>query len=108
MARSHRFFRAFARVLPREFRERVFEPAWADILLDEQEAGAGRGGSRGTGTLRVRFVLMLECLRLGLPQLLWYRGRPTRLARRGAVALAVIAAILLLMRVGYAADSVKP
>lgn len=108
MARSHRFLRAFARILPREFRERVFEPAWADILLDEQEAGVGRGGGGGSGTLRVRLLLVLECLRLGLSQLLWYRGRPTRLARRGAAALAVIVAILLLMRVGYAADPGGP
>ncbi len=95
MTRS-RLVRAFARILPHEFRERVFEPAWADILLVEHEAGG-----EGRGAFRARCVLVLECLRLGLPQLVWHHGRPTRLARRGAVALAVIAALLLLMRVGY-------
>ena len=97
MALSDRLVRAFARLLPKEFRERVFEPAWADILLEEREAGGDRRGA-----LRTRCVVVLECLRLGLPQLLWHHGQLTRLGRRGATALAVIAALLLLMRVSYA------
>jgi len=94
--RSYWFFRAFARILPREFRERVFEPAWADILLDEHSAGGG------PASFRARFVLFLECLRLGIPQMVWQHGRLTLLARRGVVAAAVIVGLMLLMRVRYA------
>ena len=89
------FFRGFSRILPREFRERVFEPAWADILLEERAEG------RRPSVFRARFVLFLECLRLGLPQLVWHRGQPTQLARRGLTAIAVIVALILMMRTGY-------
>lgn len=93
---SHWFFRAFARILPKEFRERVFEPAWGDILLEEHHAGGS------LKAFRARCVLFLECLRLGIPQLVWQQGRPTHLARRGIAAAAVIVGLMLLMRVGYA------
>lgn len=98
MGRSHWFFRAFARILPKEFRERVFEPAWTDILLDEHQSG-GRPAS-----FRARSVLFFECLRLGIPQIVWQHGRPTRLGLRGLVAAVVIGGLMILMRVGYASS----
>jgi hypothetical protein len=63
--------RLIARMLPREFRERVFEPALADLHLDEAGLVARRWA---------RVLLALECLRIGLPQHFWRRHRPTRAA----------------------------
>ena len=104
MGRRSGFLPIFARFLPREFRERVFEPAWADVLLDEQRPGAHRRGA-----VLSRFVLVLECLRLGLPQLVWHRGRLTRLARGAAVAVVVVAvALVVLLRAAYPAHAVGP
>ena len=92
MARSGWWLRAFARLLPREFRERVFEPAWADLQLDERQPAAAQRLS-WVGSL----VLVAECVRLGLPQYLWRRGRPTRLAV-GTLALLVVVSLLVLRR----------
>ena len=96
MARRHVALRAFAQCLPNEFRERVFEPALEDLTYDERSRS---GGARALWTARL--VLVAECLRLGLPQLVWRRGRPTRFA---AAALAMIMFIsLLVLRRNYTA-----
>ena len=92
MVDRDRFLRAFARLLPREFRERVFEPALADIRLDES-------------TLRrpfARAILVVECVRLGVPQHVWRRGRPTIAAVALVVALALSAFVVVRLR--YAAE----
>jgi hypothetical protein len=92
MRTDDRVLRRFAHVLPREFRERVFEPALADIRLDEL-------------TRRrpfARLILAAECLRLGLPQYVWARRRPTKLGITLAVAIAV--AMLVGARLRYAAQ----
>ena len=94
MARNDRLLQALARLLPKEFRERVFEPAWADIRLDESRAAARRRTA-----WMVRLVLVAECLRLGLPQLLWHRGRPTRFA--AAALLLILVVSLLVARSNY-------
>jgi hypothetical protein len=86
MGGSERSLRLFAHLLPRGFRERVFEPALADIRLNEAD---------GTRRRWARAVLVVECLRLGIPQHLWRRGRPTR----AAVALGVAAIIVLVVAV---------
>jgi hypothetical protein len=72
-----------SRLLPREFRERVFEPALADLLLDEETTRRGRWP---------RLLLVAECARIGLPQHLWRRRRPTRLG----LALGLIALVVAL------------
>jgi hypothetical protein len=77
--------RALPRLLPREFRERVLEPAIADLEHEERSSRLPR--SRQWLALT---VLTAECLRLGVPQFVWRRGRPTRLG------LSVLAVILLL------------
>lgn len=88
--------RWLARVLPREFRERVFEPALADLRLDEATHGR-RDWARVT--------LVLECLRIGLPQYLWRRRRPTRAALLlGATAVVVAVAA---MRARYGARTAR-
>ena len=87
-----RSLRWLARLLPREVRERVFEPALADLRLDESAAGRRRWA---------RLMLGLECLRIGLPQHLWRRRRPTRAALvLGATAIVVALAV---SRLHYAA-----
>jgi hypothetical protein len=70
---EHRLIRAFARMLPRHFRERVFEPALADLRLEEHARGDARGG------LTPRLLLILQCLRVALPLLVWRHNRPTRI-----------------------------
>jgi hypothetical protein len=90
MANSDPALRAFAHLLPREFRERVFEPALADLHLDEAS-----GERRPWG----RAILVAECLRLGLPRYFWARGRPTRLTIAVVSTLVVFA---LLLRRKYA------
>jgi hypothetical protein len=83
------------RLLPKEFRERVLEPALADLRLDEHASPHTRGWH-----LIARGMLMIECVRLGVPQLVWRRGRPTRL---GVIAVLVIAlASLAAQRIRYA------
>ena len=76
MADSDRVLRMMSRLLPRELRERVFEPALADLLASEA------GASRTPRWRLARLVLVLECFRLSIPQLLWRRRRPTLVARR--------------------------
>ena len=83
--------RGFARALPKEFRERVFDPSLADIRLDELHARRPLA----------RAILVLECLRLGLPQYLWRRGRPT--AAGIAILIAVAVGTLAVMRLRYVA-----
>ncbi|HEY2824746.1 MAG TPA: hypothetical protein VGI83_04305 [Gemmatimonadales bacterium] len=86
---------ALARVLPREFRERVFEPACTDLMLEHHAAGYASASA-----LRAQLVIALECLRIGLPQFFWSHGRPTRAARYGLVAAALLAVVV--MRIMYA------
>jgi hypothetical protein len=92
MRDKDRLLRTAARMLPREFRERVFEPALSDIELDELVAPRPFA----------RTVLVVECVRLGVPKYFWRKGRPTL----AAVAVAVLIALgaLIEMRLRYASD----
>jgi len=93
--RLARRLRLVARVLPGEVRERVFEPALADLLLDHAERGAGQAQSSRRLTL-AGLVLVLEAFRIGLPAYLWRAGSPTR-AGRVVVALLMVGAMLLVL-----------
>jgi hypothetical protein len=90
MASSHAALKLFARLLPADFRERVFEPALEDLRLDEL-SGASRPWARA--------ILVVECLRLGVPRYFWSRGRPTRLTIAVVSMLVVVA---LMLRRSYA------
>jgi hypothetical protein len=94
MKRSDLALRAFARVLPREFRERVFDPALSALRRDEME----RPATENEHTLR-RMLFTLECVRLLAPFLLWRRGRPTRLA--STLILILGAAAVVVQHVRY-------
>jgi hypothetical protein len=87
-----RFLRTCARALPREFRERVFEPALADIQLDELTARRPLA----------RAILIVECLRLGMPRHFWRKGRPT--AATVALVVVLLLGALVRARLSYAAE----
>jgi hypothetical protein len=93
MGYSDTTFRVVARLLPREFRERVFEPALVDLQLEETDP------ARGSSRALARVVLVAECLRLGVPQYFWCRRRPTRLTM-GLVAV-FVAAMIVVQRLDY-------
>lgn len=92
MAADEKLIRALARLLPRDFRDRVFEPALADLRLD-----ALRGTRWSTTSARWRFAF--ECLRLGGPQHVWRRGRPTRLGT--AILVALLLSACVIERINY-------
>ena len=56
--------RAFSRLLPPEFRERVFGPALSELEIDERLNPVGFASR-----LVSRAILLAECLRLG--RFLW-------------------------------------
>lgn len=90
MAPDNRLLRWCAQLLPAALRERVFDPAWADLQLDEAQ--------RRTHGIRAHFarmILVVECVRLGVLGAVWQRGRPTRLVTTLAVVLAVASVIIL-------------
>lgn len=95
MARKDAVLQAFARLLPADFRERVFEPALTDLWLSE-----GGVDARSSRRWVARLVIVAECVRLGLPQFVWRRGRPTRLG--GALVAAMLVVSLLVQRHNYA------
>jgi hypothetical protein len=95
MVDSHSLLRAFGRLLPRQFRDRVFEPALADLELELRLSTTPRWKK----SLAVA-ILIGESLRIGVPYFVWQRGRPTRF---GAALLAsILIATLLVQRISYA------
>ena len=82
------------RLLPAEVRERVFEPAFADLLrawLTEEE-GARRlpFGVRALGTLA-------GCAPIALPSLFVRRGRLTRLGKAAVWVAAIFTTLVFLL-----------
>jgi hypothetical protein len=80
-------------LLPRDFRERVFEPALADLRIEEAELSRRRW--------LARVVLCAECVRLMLPSLVWQRRRLTKVG--AAMLVGLLIAIIVLQRLSYAA-----
>lgn len=82
------------RILPREFVDRVAEPA----LSDEVHHWSANGRVPLLG--RARFLC--SCLLVGAPQWFWARRRPTRVTLfLAGSALAVLIALVLLARSVY-------
>ena len=83
-------WRLLGRLLPRTVRQRVFEPAFADLLRASLESDVPmRGfGIRALGTF-------VGCLPPAAVRLFVVQGRPTWLTRLGAAGIAVV----LLLRV---------
>ena len=101
MARSSGLLGLVARCLPREFRERVFDPAIEDHRLEVATKGLGV-----TRRLARELWFVAECLRLGVPQFLWRRGQRTPAGRIAALLVLVGSGVVWVgvMRAGYARD----
>ena len=82
------------RILPREFVDRVAEPA----LTDEVQHWSARGGMPMLG--RTRFLC--SCLFVGAPQLFWAHRRPTAVTLfLAGSAMALLIAFVLFARSLY-------
>ena len=88
--------RVLSRVLPGEFRERVFVPAFADYMLDYGPDGPSRGHG-AIGRIAAGVVLWLEVVRLAIPSYFWYRGRLTRVGVASLAGLIGVAAFIVLV-----------
>jgi hypothetical protein len=88
-------FLRIGRMFPREFATRVFEPAFLELRREERDMSPWK--RRAT-----RVLLILDCLRLVVPFMLWRNGRPTRLARTLILLLGIGAAFA--QRIAYASQ----
>ncbi len=78
----------------------MFEPAYADLLLDDQEA---RHTGRRSTTPRfvAALVLAFESFRLGMPTYFWQDGRVTRFGKSTiTVVVSSIIVVLVLTTLG--------
>ncbi|MFQ5529137.1 MAG: hypothetical protein ACE5FP_02195 [Gemmatimonadota bacterium] len=91
------------RMLPRALRERVFEPAYYDLLATHT---AGEGGGSPLFGLRV-FGLALDTLRVGSLRLAWNTFRRSR-RLQVAVTVAVVLVVGLLIGTGGSYDGPTP
>ena len=78
----------FGRFLPRQIRERVYEPACRDAYIEA--AGEGRGESRPWTLIG----MALDSLRVGFPFLFIHRRRLTRMGRLTLAAVFVVLVLL--------------
>jgi hypothetical protein len=97
MAGPDLILRVVARLLPREFRERVLEPTIDDLRRTEAE----RPSSQSRRWL-ARLAIAAESLRLGLPQLVWRRRRLTKLGVTLVAAVVVVVAVFQTLQYSYA------
>lgn len=92
------------RLLPREVRERVFEPAFYDVVRTWLQSGPG---SRGIPFGARALWTALRCGPIALPRAFFNHGRLTKLSRIAigiaAVGTSVLLALLVALRpyLGY-------
>lgn len=91
-------WRALGRLLPREIRERVFDPAFSDLLRTwvkgRGSAGALPFGLHALGTF-------VGCVPIAVPRLFIDRGRLTRLGRVSLISVGLIVLVVLVMNSVY-------
>lgn len=87
---------ALGRLLPRAVRERLFEPAFADLLRATLERD--REAPNKTPFAIYALRIYLGCVPPSLVQMFVVRGRPTRLARMTGVFAALCAAVIVVSR----------
>ncbi len=88
-------WRLLGRLLPAEIRERIFEPAFGDLLRSHLAPGRG---ARRTLPFPVHVAgTFLGCVGIALPHLIVRRGKLTRLARVGLSVVAMAAVVLLVL-----------
>lgn len=96
-------WRRIGRILPRDVRERIFEPAFYDVA----RAWLGDRDARGPVPFGVRVLwTMLGCVPIALPRLVVHRGRLTKLGRfagLAAVGASILVTLLIVLRpyLGY-------
>ena len=92
---------ALGRVLPKDVRERIYEPAFADLLYRRLTRGA-----RGRLPFAVYAIgTALRCVPIALPRLVVRDGAMTRFAR---VTVFVMAAVGILIAVLMALTTTEP
>ena len=97
--RPARFWLRLARFLPADVRQRVFEPAYFDLILDEFErVGGEAGASAGDLNGRVAFLL-IDAAKITFTGWFWRSGKTTLLSR-GLAVIAIILITLALLDVG--------
>ncbi len=85
------FLFRLARFLPADVRERVFEPAYFDLVLDEFERVGDEAGAAAVDLSgRVAFLL-IDAAKIAFTGLFWRNGNTTLLS----LGLAVMAIILI-------------
>ena len=87
-------WRALGRLLPRDVRERIFEPAFADLMYRWLRGAQARG--------RVPFAVhamgtYAGCLPIAIPRLFVDGGRLTRLGRYSLWAVGVLTGVVLIV-----------
>lgn len=80
------------RLLPTALRQRVFEPAYFDLLAEHQ-----RGGHRPKRLGLKVLVLALDAYRVGGPSLLWDLRRASRKAQVLVLLLIIVVALTAFM-----------
>lgn len=90
-----------AQLLPRTFRERVFEPAWADLVLTERTDHSARGPGAVAQLTLLATCLWVLVLRMASQQVTL--SRPLRTARNVLFLLVMIGYVILRARYGRAA-----
>ncbi len=85
------------RIFPREFRERVVEPAYNDLLAEELAVEHDRKHLPTPYRTWSRVGLVLSCFRVGLPRFFWNAGRPTVLTNLITLALVFLGVFVVVV-----------
>jgi len=88
-------WRLLGRLLPAEVRERIFEPAFGDLLRSHLTTREG-AASRVPFPVRVA-ATFLGCAGIALPRLVVRHGRLTRFARVGLSVVAVATVVVVIL-----------
>ena len=86
-------WRALGRLLPRDVRERIFEPAFGDLTYQWLTSDSGRQLPFGVHALST----FLGCFPVAIPRLFVKGGRLTGFGRASVWAVAVLATVMLVL-----------
>ncbi len=86
-------WRALGRLLPRDVRERIFEPAFGDLTYSWLTSGGDRRVPFGVRALST----YVGCFPVAIPRLFVKGGRLTGFGRASVWAVAVLATVMLVL-----------
>ena len=86
-------WRALGRLLPRDVRERIFEPAFGDLTYHWLRSDGGRGLPFGVRALST----YLGCFPVAIPRIFVKGGRLTGFGRASVWVVAVLATVMLVL-----------